>query len=40
MQRNIEMRHILGWSSKKCGSFLKYVVLVSKTVATRYMFRK
>ena len=34
MQHNIKMQHVLGWSIKKCGSFLKYVVLVSKTVAT------
>ena len=40
MQRNIKVRYVLGWSTKKCGSFLKYVVQVSKTVATRYIFRK
>ena len=40
MQRNIEIRHVLGWSIKKCGSFWKYVVLISKTVATRYIFNK
>ena len=34
MQRNIKMRHVLGWSIKKSGSFLKYLVLVSKTMAT------
>ena len=27
------MQHVLGWSIKKCDSFLKYVVLVSKAVA-------
>ena len=40
MQRNTNIRHVLGWSIKKYDSFLKYVVLVSKTVATRYIFRK
>ena len=40
MQRNVKIRHLLGWSIKKCGSFLKYVVLISKTVATRYIFNK
>ena len=42
MQNNIKMRHILGWSIKKCGFFLKhqYVVLVSQTVATSYIFKK
>ena len=40
MQRNIKIRDVLGWSIRKCGSFLKYVVLVSKTVATRYIFNK
>ena len=29
-EHNIKMRHNLGWSNKKCGSFLKYVVLVQK----------
>ena len=38
MQHNINMRHVLGWSIKKCGYFLKYVVLVSKTVA--YIYNK
>ena len=40
MQYNIKMRHVRGWSIKKYGSFLKYVVLVSKTVATCYIFNK
>ena len=40
MQGNTKIRHVLGWSIEKCGSFLKYVVLVSKTVATRYIFKK
>ena len=34
MQRNIKMRHALGWFIKKSGPFLKYLVLVSKAVAT------
>ena len=38
MQNNINMRHVLGWSINKCDSFLKYVVLVSKTVA--YIYNK
>ena len=38
MEHNINMRHVLGWSIKKCDSFLKYVVLVSKTVA--YIYKK
>ena len=38
MKRNKKMRHVLGWSIKKCGSFLKYIVLVFKTMATRYVF--
>ena len=37
MEHNI-MWHVLGWSIKTCGSFLKYVVLVSKTVT--YIFNK
>ena len=32
MQRNIKMRHVLGWSVKKYDSVLKYVVPISKTV--------
>ena len=31
MQDNIKMWHVLVWSLKKCGSFLKCVVLFSKT---------
>ena len=38
MQHNIKMQHVLGWSIKGCGSFLKYAVQVSKTVA--YIFNK
>ena len=38
MEHNRNTRHVLGWSIKKCGSFLKYVVLVSKTVA--YIYNK
>ena len=38
MQHNTKMEYFLGWSIKKCGSFLKYVVLVSKTVD--YIFSK
>ena len=34
------MWHVLGWSIKNCGSFLKYIVLVSKTMATSYIFNK
>ena len=33
MQRNIKTQHVLDWSIKKCGSYLEYVVPVSKTVA-------
>ena len=33
------MWHVLGWSVKKCGSFLKYVVLAFKSVATSYIFK-
>ena len=40
MQRNVKMWHALGRSIKKSGYFLKYVVLVSKTVATSYIFAK
>ena len=40
MQHKIKMWHVLGWDIKKCGSFLKYGVLVSKTVATSYIFNK
>ena len=40
MQRNIKMQHVLGWSTKKSESILKYVVLVSKTVAANYIFNK
>ena len=39
MQRNIKMQHALGWSIKKSGSFLKHIVLVSKTVANSYIFK-
>ena len=38
MQFNIKIQHVLGWYIKKYGSFLKYVVLISKTVA--YIFNK
>ena len=38
MHHNIKMQHVLGWSIKKCGSFLEYVVLLSKTVD--YIFSK
>ena len=34
------MQYVLGWSIKKRGSFLKHLVLVSKTVATSYTFNK
>ena len=27
MQRNVKMSYVLGWSIKKYGSYLKYVVL-------------
>ena len=40
MQHNVKMQHVLGWSTKKSGSFFQYVVLVSKTVATSYIFNK
>ena len=40
MQRNIEMQYVVGWSVKESGFFLKYVALVSKTVATSYIFNK
>ena len=40
MQHDIKMPQVLGWSIKKCDSFMKYVVLVSKTVATSYIFNK
>ena len=40
MQGNIKMWYFLGWSIKKCGSFLKKVVLISKIVATSYIFKK
>ena len=40
MQRNIKIPHVLGWSIKKWGSILKHLILVSKTVATRSIFRK
>ena len=37
MQHNLKMLHVLGSSIKNCGAFLKYVVLVSKTMATSYI---
>ena len=40
MQRNIKIQRVLGWSIKKYGSFLKYVVPVSKTATTHYIFQK
>ena len=39
MQQNIKMQHVLGYSIKKFDSFLKYVVLLSGTVATNYIFK-
>ena len=39
MQHNIKIWHVLGWPIKRCDSFLN-VVPVSKTGATRYIFRK
>ena len=27
MQRNTKMRYVLGWTIKKCSSYLKYLVL-------------
>ena len=38
MEINRNTQHVVGWSIEKCGSFLKYVVLVSKTVA--YIYNK
>ena len=40
MQRNTKIRHVLDRSIKKCGSFLKDKILVSKAVATYYIFNK
>ena len=40
MQRNIKIWHALGWSIKNRGSFLKDLVLVSKTLVTHYIFNK
>ena len=38
MQYNIKMQYVLGWSIKMCGSFLKYVVQITKTLG--YIFNK